>query len=272
MAWSFERLAGPFEGPAAGLAWDGRGMLFCVLSPGVRAGEGRILRFDPATGGVGVFRAFTNRTTGIAFGPDGALYGCQSLSRRVVRFDPEGSTSLTATRVNERFHNVPGSLAVDSHGRIWFSDAPRLELRTSGPHILPRLEPASILLLEKNSSGRWALKRVASDVSDPAAVALSPDAKTLYVAEAGELRAYPVRADLLDACKVLHASGSTINGLCVERNADVLACAGAAILVVSPSGALRESHPFPAGEPMSCAFGGADLYVTTAAGELWRRK
>ena len=68
MAWRFERVAGPFEGPSAGLAWDGAGMLFSILSPGRRAGEGRILRFDPRLGETSVFRAFTNRTSGIAFG------------------------------------------------------------------------------------------------------------------------------------------------------------------------------------------------------------
>ena len=271
MAWSFERIAGPFEGPAAGLAWDGRGMLFCVLSPGVRAGEGRILRFDAKTGEAGVFRPFTNRTTGIAFGPDGALYGCQSLSRRVVRFDPEGSTSVTATLLDGRRHNLPGSLAIDTRGRIWFSDA-RSELRTSGPQIFPPLEHASVLLLEKNGFQSWGLRRMTFDTVAPRAVALSPDEKTLYVAEMGELRAYPMRGDALDARRVLHASGSSINGLCVDRNGDVLACAGPAILVVSASGALRESHPFPAGEPVNCAFGGSALYVTTAAGELWRTK
>jgi gluconolactonase len=271
MAWSFERVAGPFEGPAAGLAWDGGGMLFCVLSPGVRAGEGRILRFDAKTGEVGVYRPFTNRTSAIAFGPDDALYGCQSLSRRVVRFDAEGSTSLTATLIDGRYHNVPGSLAIDSRGRIWFSDAPRMDLRTSGPHIFPRREPASVLLLEKNSSGQWALKRVAFDVAEPAAVALSPDEKALYVGDGSELRSYVLKKDELEGGQRLQSLPGTIKGLCVERNGDVLACAGPAILVLSPSGAFRESHPFP-GEPMHCAFGGADLYVTTAAGELWRRK
>jgi gluconolactonase len=271
VAWRFERVAGPFEGPAAGLAWDGRGMLFCVLSPGVRAGEGRILRYDAKSGDAGVYRAFTNRTTGIAFGPDGALYGCQSLSRRVVRFDPEGSTSLTATRLDGRRHNVPESLAIDSRGRIWFTDA-RSELRTSGPQIFPMTEPASVLLLEKNSSRQWALKRAAFDVSKPAAVALSPDEKTLYVGDGSELRSYVLKEDELEGGQRLQSLPGTIKGLCVERNGDVLACAGAAILALLPSGALRESRAFPEGEPVSCAFGGTDLYVTTAAGELWRTK
>src|SRR4051812_20661539 len=123
MAWRFERVAGPFEGPAAGLAWDGAAMLFSILSPGVRAGEGRILSFNPKLGETSVFRAFTNRTSGIVFGRDGALYGCQELSRRIVRFNPDGSASLLATLVNRDLHNLPTSLALDSRGRIWFCDS-----------------------------------------------------------------------------------------------------------------------------------------------------
>src|SRR5205085_490391 len=159
---------------------------------------------DAASGEVSVWRPFTNRTTGIAFGADGAFYGCQSLSRRVVRFDPEGSTSLTATLIDGRHHNVPGSLAIDSRARIWFSDAPRMDLRTSGPHILPRLEPASILRLQKATGAPWSLRRMNDDSRDPRGVALSPDEKTLYVGDGRELRAYPVQGDVLGSGRVLH--------------------------------------------------------------------
>ena len=200
MAWHFERVAGPFEGPAAGLAWDGSGMLFSILSRGPRAGEGRILRFDPKGGEVSVFRPFTNRTSGIAFGRDGALYGCQELSRRIVRFNPDGSASLLATLVDGRMHNLPTSLALDSRDRIWFCDS-KSALRTSGPLIYPQGELESVLLLEKTlrrpreggdpvSSSKatgfppsrerlWNLRRLASGLDTPRAVALSPDEHTL---------------------------------------------------------------------------------------------
>jgi gluconolactonase len=288
MAWRFERVAGPFEGPAGGLAWDGRGMLFSVLGegrvpdPARRAGEGRILRFDPASGEVSVWRAYTNRADGIAFSPDGELYACQALSRRVVCFRKDGSMALTQTLLDGRHHNEPNNLAIDSRGRIWFSD-PWSELRASGPQIFPPLEHASVLLLEKDASHSWRLKRMTFDTSAPRAVALSLDEKTLYVAEgdqrpqgAGELRAYPLRGDgTLGSFTLLHsfASGARgIEGMCVDRGGSIVACAAPYIYVFAPSGAVRESHPFPAGEPMNCGFGEEDLYVTTAAGELWRRK
>ena len=266
MAWRFERVAGPFEGPAAGLAWDGAGMLFSILSQGPRSGEGRILRLAPNGGDVSVFRAFTNRTSGIAFGRDGALYGCQELSRRIVRFNPDGSASLLATLVDGRMHNLPTSLALDSRGRIWFCDS-KSPLRTSGPLIYPQVDFQSIFLLERSKQA-WHLRRLASDLDTPRAIALSPDERTLYVADRQGLHAFTIRDDALDARRRL--SERALSCLNVRHDGCIVACAGAALLVLEASGAVRETWPFPGGETVNCAFGGQDLYVTTTTGELWR--
>ena len=79
----FEKVA-QVEGAAGGLAWDGNGMLFTSMVMGM--GGGKILRYDPASGEVSTFRKYTVLTNGIGFDRDGALYGCQESSRRVVRF------------------------------------------------------------------------------------------------------------------------------------------------------------------------------------------
>ena len=296
MAWRFGLVAGPFEGPAAGLAWDGAAMLFSILSRGPRAGEGRILRFDPKLGETSVFRLFTNRTSGIAFGSDGALYGCQELSRRIVRFNPDGSASLLATLVDGRLHNLPTSLALDSRGRIWFCDS-KSPLRTSGPLIYPQADLESILLLENalrrpreggdpvssskangfppsrerrgvSSGSAWSLRRLTSTLDTPRAIALSPDERTLYVADRQGLHAFTIRNDALDAPRRL--SERALTGLNVRHDGCIVACAGASLLMLEASGAVRETWPFPGGESVNCAFGGQDLYVTTTTGELWR--
>jgi sugar lactone lactonase YvrE len=263
---AFERVAGPFEGPAAGLAWDGAGMLFSILSRGPRAGEGRILRFDANGGEVSVFRAFTNRTSGIAFGSDGALYGCQELSRRILRFNPDGSASLLATLVDGRLHNLPTGLALDSRGRIWFCDS-KSPLRTSGPLIYPQGDLQSILILERTDNA-WVLQRLAAGLDTPRAIALSPDEHTLYVADRQGLHSFTIRDDTLDARRRL--SERALSGLNVRHDGCIVACAGASLLVLEASGAVTEARPFPGGESVNCAFGGQDLYVTTTAGELWR--
>jgi gluconolactonase len=274
MAWRFDRVAGPFEGPAAGLAWDGAGMLFSILSPGPRAGEGRILRFDPRLGETSVFRAFTNRTSGIAFSADRALYGCQELSRRIVRFNPDGSASLLTTLVDGHMHNLPTGLALDSRSRIWFCDS-KSPLRTSGPLIYPQGELESVLRLEKNI-GRpreggdpvWFLHRLTSGLDTPRAIALSPDERTLYVADRQGLHAFTIHDDSLDTRRRL--AETTISGLNVQPDGTLIAGAGASLLVLEASGAVRETWPFPGADAVNCAFGGQHLYVTTTTGELWR--
>jgi gluconolactonase len=284
----FERVAGPVQGPAGGLAWDGSGMLFSAIA------EGRILRYDPATGKTSVFRKYTNRTNGLAFGPDSALYGCQESSRRVIRFAEDGSIATTASLLDGAYHNQPNNLAIDSKGRIWFSD-PHSELRASGPQIFPPLEHASVLRLELDSFRKlWSIKRMSYDTAAPRAVALSPDETILYVAETDnsplgrrELRAYPIRPDdTLGPFAVLHTFGRDhrgehrgVEGMCTDGEGNIVACAGwrkagpgPLVHVFSPVGAILESHPLPSDQPVSCAFGDADLYVTTAAGEVLRAR
>ena len=291
MDWTFEKVAGSFEGPTGGLAWDGSGMLFSAIT------EGRILRYEPASGNVTEFRKHTNRTNGLAFAPDGALYGCQEGSRRVIHFAEDGSTTTTAFLLDGRYHNQPNNLAIDSKGRIWFSD-PWSELRASGPQIFPALEHASALRLELDSFRKlWSIRRMTYDTVAPRAVALSSDESTLYVSETDnspsgrrELRAYPILPDnTLGPFTVLHAFGRDyrgehrgIEGMCMDIEGNIVACAGGTksgpgplVCVFSPSGAIIESHPIPSDQPMNCAFGDADLsslYVTTTGGELLRAR
>jgi sugar lactone lactonase YvrE len=266
-------------------------MLFSAIA------EGRILRYDPASGNVVEFRKHTNRTNGLAFAPDGALYGCQESSRRVIHFAGDGSSATTAFLLDGRYHNQPNNLAIDSKGCVWFSD-PWSELRASGPQIFPPLAHASVLRLELDSFRKlWSLRRMTYDTAAPRAIALSPDESTLYVAETDnapsgrrELRAYPILPDnTLGPFTLLHAFGRDyrgehrgVEGMSIDSEGNIVACAGwrksgpgPLVCVFSPGGAVIESHPVQADQPINCAFGDADLgslYVTTAGGELLRAR
>ncbi len=286
MSWKFESVAGPFKGTTGGLAWDGRNMLFSVVQ------EERILKFDPDTSSVSDFRRYTGRTNGIAMGPGGSVYGAQEGGRRVIEFKTDGTTVQTSDQLDGLYHNQPTDLAVDAKGRVWIADA----FNTTppyGPPIYPFLDHASVLRLERSTDKAWVLKRVTTDTQGVRAIALSPDEKTLYVAEgdpdrAGprELRAYPIQADgSVGKPKVLQAFGATdrgIEGLCVDSGGSVIACGGSAksgpgpmIYVFSAAGELVEKHAAPADMPMRCAFGDAglgSLYLTTGEGRLYRAR
>ena len=284
MTWTFERLAGPYKGITGGVAWDGKSVLFSAVQ------EERILTFDPQTGRVGDFRRYTGRTNGIAIGRDGAVYGAQEGGRRVIHFKPDGSTAPTCDLLDGHHHNQPTDIAVDAHGRVWFTD-PHNAVAPYGPPVYPMLDRGSVLRLERNAGSPWKLQRVTRDTTQPRALLLSADEKTLYVAEGNaemggqcDLRAYAVQADgSVGACTVLRAFGAGergIEGMCLDGAGNIVACggwqkngAGPLVYVFAPTGAVLESHPAPGTAPMRCAFGDADLgslYMTGGDGCLYR--
>jgi gluconolactonase len=294
MRAELERIAGPFTGPTGGVAWDGSKVLFTAV------GESRVMSFDPVTGEVAQLRRFTNRVNGIAVGPAGEVYGAQEGSRRVIEFVADGSSRPTQSRLKDKFHNFPTDLTVDSKGRIWFAD-PYNAVRATGPQIFPPLDHASVLRASREKAYGiflpWFLTRVTQDTTAPRAVLLSPDERTLYVAdgEAGgarrcELRAYPIADNgTVGDYRLLHVFTSTagkadrgVEGMCLDRDGNIVACAGWArggpgplIYVFSPAGAVIETVEFPADLPARCAFGGddlADLYVTSGEGNFYRIK
>ena len=299
MTWDFERVAGPYGSPTDGPVWDGEALLFTQLTFPFNAANNRILRYDPASGTVSDFRRWTNRTMGLAFSRSGALYGAQSGGRRLVRFNDDGSTSPLAHKLDGVYHNRPKDLVVDSRDRIWFCD-PHDDLREQMyPQIHDKLEHASVLRLQVSDEAvptlDMPITRMTYDTDAPMALLLSPNEDTLYVAESSEeperpreLRAYPVLEDgTLGQYRLLHTFGRDggsgqggvhrgIYGMCLDDAGNVVAVAGGAeagpgpmVYVFTPEGRILESHPLPE-TPTNCAFGGADLYVTTVEGSLYR--
>lgn len=280
--WTFERVTEAYPGTTGGVVWDGETVLFTVTD------ADRVVRYDPRSGKTVDFRKYTNRTHGLGFSPSGELYGCQQLSRRIVRFNADGTTSPMTYRFPDGgYHNMPYDLAVDKKGRIWFSD-PMHALPARGP-ARPHPNHQSVLRLEQLPDRSWVLGRLTYDTRRPTGILVSPDQTTVYVADAGEdraeLRAYPTRADgTLGDHVVLHTFGRDhrgrhrgIDGMCLDAEGNIVACAGSTasgpgpmIYVFSPTGRVLETHPTPA-EPVNCTFGDAGLatlYVTTRDGGL----
>ncbi len=299
MDWEFEVVAGPLGDPTDGPVWDGEALFFTQLATPANTINNRILRYDPSTGEVSDYRRWTNRVVGLAFSADGTLYGCQSASRRVVRFNPDGSASPMACQVDGKYHHQVKDLTIDRQGRIWFADlvwGPPVQ----GGLMAHELEPMSIhhmsvLRMEKPSQDS-AIKRMTYDTSAPSCVLLSADERNLYVAESEEdpqgkreLRAYPVLEDgTLGSYALLASFGADhrgahrgISGMCLDAEGNIIACAGwrqsgpgPMLYVISPQGQILETQPMPA-EPTNCAFGDPDLsalYVTTAEGHLYRAR
>jgi gluconolactonase len=279
MAWQFEMVAGPFsftEGPA----WDGEGMLFTDIP------NNRIMRYAPATGQCDEYRVGTEGTNGLTFDRRGRLYGCQGSGRRVVRYEDDGSTTILAAAFQGKRFNEPNDLVVDSRGRVWFTDP-----KYGADRGAMELDHESVYRLDPRPDGTYAIARVTFDTTRPNGLALSPDERTLYVAESPrypegrrQLRAYPMNDDgSLSSMRVLHDFGDHrgIDGMRVDADGAIVASCGwkqsgpgPRIAVFAPDGAVLEEHPTVA-DPTNVCFGGpdlSDLYVTGFDGALWRAR
>ncbi len=275
--WQFEIVAHYpvlLEGPV----WDRGGLLFTEIA------NNRIQRYDPATGTCNVWKEGTNGANGLTLDAQGRLYACESSGRRISQVNEDGAHAVAETFEGRRL-NSPNDLAIDAAGRIWFTD-PRY---TADRHTM-ELDHESVFRLDPQADGSWTIQRVTVDTTRPNGILVSPDQRTLYVAQSEygehklrELRAYPINDDgSLGAYRVLHNfyPHRGIDGMCLDSEGNIVATAGwnesgpgPMIYVFSPTGRVLETHPVPVDRPTNCTFGGSDLrtlYVTTASGYLLR--
>ncbi len=275
MPWTFEDAFPPIGSITEGPAWDGRHLYFTNIT------MNRVLRLDPATRVISGWRTGTNAANGLNFDSHGRLFACEGGAHRVVRYDPDGTTHIVADRLKGRRLNVPNDLAIDPVGRVWFSDPTGLV----GPDY--ELDHSSILCAEPQPDGTYTCVRKTFDTTSPNGLLFSRDYKTLYVAQSDyracerrELRAYPVHPDgTLGKYTVLHDFGPhrgidgmtlTSDGLIVATCGWEVSGPGGMIAVFEPSGRIVETHPAPCKRPTNCTFAGADLYVTSIEGHLFR--
>jgi gluconolactonase len=280
MSVELQLVAGPFtfaEGPA----YDGEGVLFTDIK------NSRIMKYVQTVGHTTVFRTDTGEANGLMLDQEGRLYACEGGNRRMVRYEPDGGTTVLADKFEGKRLNSPNDLAIDNEGRIWFTD-PRYGEKTDDLE----LDHQSVLrLTPPESEGQpWKIERITFDTTKPNGLLISPDQKTLYVAQSEygvdkkrELRAYPIKDDgTVGEHTVLHTFSPHrgIDGMCLDTEGNIVATAGwresgpgPMVYVFSPDGTVQETIPVPVDRPTNCTFGDEDLrslYVTTADGSLYR--
>src|SRR4051812_3519366 len=86
----------------------------------------RIMRFDPKTRAVTVFRDPSGRANGLIFDPRGRLIAAEGGNtggnRRVSITEPDGTVRTLADRYQGKRFNSPNDVAVDAQGRVYMSD------------------------------------------------------------------------------------------------------------------------------------------------------
>ena len=139
--------------------------------------DGMILRFDPTTGRTTEFTARSRKSNGLIFAADGTLLACEGANyggRCVARWNIQtGQRTVVVDRYEGQRFNAPNDLCLDAEGRIYFTDP-----RYVG-HEPRELEHRAVYRIDQDGS----VMRVTTAVSKPNGIAISPDGKTLYVAD-----------------------------------------------------------------------------------------
>lgn len=227
----------------------------------------RITRIAP-DGSISSYLENSNGSNGLAFNKDGKLVSVQNLKPRVGIVYPAGQEKVLAEQYEGKPFQRPNDLVIGKQAGIYFTDigvAPKN----------PNDEAARPAVYHIKADGT--LARVASDIERPNGVQLSPDEKTLYVANtAGEyIVAYDLAADgsasnRRNFAKLASfqkndqgAFSSGADGLAVDAEGRLYVASNAGIEVFDAQGKTLGVIPVPH-KPQNLAFAGKDkktLYI-----------
>jgi gluconolactonase len=167
---------------AEGPVWFGDGRYVLVSD----IPNNRIMRYDEANGGWGVFRQPSNFANGNARDRQGRLLSCEHLTRRITRTEYDGKITVLADSFDGKRLNSPNDIVCKSDGSIWFTDPPfGIGGEWEGDKAAPEL-PHSVYRIAPDGK----LGLVTAELNGPNGLAFSPDEKKLYVVES---RAQPNR-------------------------------------------------------------------------------
>jgi gluconolactonase len=189
---------------AEGPAWCGQGR-YLVWSD---IPANRQMRWLEDDGRVTVFRSPSNNSNGNTFDFDGRQLSCEHLTRRVVRYEHDGSQTVVADSYDGKHFNSPNDIAPHPDGSYWFTDPPyggqlyegqpdapggpsnasgRLKPRVGQNADAGRMKrelPTAVYRVD--ASGKLTQVATEDQVPDPNGLAFSPDYKKLYVVSTGK--------------------------------------------------------------------------------------
>ena len=218
--------------------------------------------------GLEVWRKPSRNTNGNAVDPAGRLVSCEHSGRQVSRTGKDGKVEVLCSTYKGKRLNSPNDACVAADGTIWFTDPPygiKPDQVEQEANYVFRLDP-----------GAKEPVVVASDFGRPNGICLSPDGKTLYVADSDRakhhIRRFRIKADkTLEGGEVfctIEPGGP--DGIRCGSQGRVYSSAGDGVQVFSPDGKRigRIVTPLSAA---NCAFGGPEfktLFITARSG-VW---
>lgn len=214
-------------------------------------------------------------SNGLALDKDGNLILCQHGDRRVAKLGKDGKFVTLADKYMGKRLNSPNDLVYAKNGDLYFTDPPYgLPGLTKDP--AKELDFQGVYRLKPNGE----LTLLTKEMTRPNGIGLSPDEKTLYVAnsdpEQAIWKAFPVKADgTIGPGKVIHDITAEVkknpdkglpDGLKVDQKGNIFATAVNGVYVFGPG----PDYPLLGrivtnDKTANCAFGddGTMLYLCT---------
>ena len=163
---------------AEGCAWHAAGR-YLVWSD---IPNNRQMRFLAEDGHVSTFRSPSNNSNGNTFDFEGRQLSCEHNTRRVVRYEHNGSVTVLADTWKGKPLNAPNDIVVHPDGAVWFTDPGYGIMGNYEGHKAP-LELKEAIYRIDPASGKMDV--VSDEGYKPNGLCFSPDYKLLYVADTG---------------------------------------------------------------------------------------
>lgn len=240
LATSFAFTEGPALGP------DGK-IYFSDIP------NSRIHAHDPKSGDTKIHRENSGGANGLEWSADGStLFACEGKARRISRQKGDAIEAVVDQFEGKKL-NAPNDLALDKHGGLYFTD-PAYGLKDADK------EQSCEGVYYVAADGKT--KRVIDTMKRPNGITISPDGKTLVVADHGgsAIWKYPVTAPgQLGEGKKIADIGS--DGLVLDAKGNILCTWKTDVVVLGPDGAELRKIKIPEG-PANVELVGEKLYIT----------
>ena len=167
---------------AEGPAWSGVGryLLWSDIPNDVQ------LRWIEDNGQVSIFRHPSGNSNGNTFDWQGRQVSCQHGTRKVVRYEQDGSVTVLAAEFEGKPFNAPNDVVVHpDDGAVWFTDPGYGSMVNYEGNKGPLQLKEAVYRIDVKTGG---ISKATDEINKPNGLCFSPDYKKLYVSDTGTPR------------------------------------------------------------------------------------